>query len=255
MSGSRRIAVITGGARGIGLAIAERLARENVFPVLADIEVELAHEAARALSAAGLEAAALGVDVSDEASVIRALAEVDRRFGSLDILVNNAGIIGLDRGQRPAIESMPLELWRRTLDVNLTGAFLMSRGAIPLMRRRRWGRIVSMSSRTARTRTGPGNAHYAASKAGLIGFSRVLASEVGSDGITVNCIAPSKIATAMTLAIGGGRELLDKNIAETVVGRLGEPADVADAVAYLCSERASFITGIVVDITGGSFMP
>ncbi|MBK7469607.1 MAG: SDR family oxidoreductase [Betaproteobacteria bacterium] len=255
MKGGKRIAVITGGAKGIGLAIALRLVRDNVIPVLADIDGELAHKAAAELCAAGLEAVALRLDVTDEGSVTAVLAEVDQRFGSLDILVNNAGIIGLDGGRRPLIEGMSLQLWQRTLDVNLTGAFLMSRGAIPLMRRGRWGRIVNMSSRTARTRTGPGNAHYAASKAGMIGFSRVLASEVGKDGITVNCVAPSKIATAMTMAIGGGRDLLEKNIAETAVGRLGEPADVANAVAYLCSDQANFITGIVIDVTGGSFMP
>ncbi len=220
-----------------------------------DIEADLAHQAARKLCAAGMDSVGICVDVADETSVVNCLAEIDRRFGRLDILVNNAGIIGLDAGQRPLIESMPLPLWQRTLEVNLTGAFLMSRGAIPMMRRGRWGRIVNMSSRTARTRTGPGNAHYAASKAGLIGFSRVLASEVGRDGITVNCIAPSKITTAMTLSIGGSKELFERNIAETAVGRLGEPGDVANAVAFLCTEQASFLTGIVVDVTGGSFMP
>jgi 3-oxoacyl-[acyl-carrier protein] reductase len=255
MQANRRIAVVTGGAQGLGRAIAERLAQENVFPILADIEEDLVHKAARELRAAGLEASALRVDVADESSVANALAEVDERFGRLDILVNNAGILGLNAGERPLVENMPLALWRRTLDINLTGAFLMSRGAVTLMRRGHWGRIVNMSSRTARTRTGPGNSHYAASKAGMIGFSRVLASEVGADGITVNCVAPSKITTAMTLSVAGAQELFDAHIAEITVGRLGVPADVANAVAFLCSEQASFITGIVVDVTGGSFMP
>ena len=251
----KRIALVTGGAQGIGRAIAERLLQDNAVVVLGDIDEAAVRTTADELAANGGECVGLYLDVADEASVARAYAEIDRRFGGLDILVNNAGIIALDDGRRPVVESMSLEHWRRTLDVNLTGTFLMSRGAIPLMRRGRWGRIVNMCSRLARTRTGPGNSHYAASKAGLIGFSRILASEAGSDGITVNCIAPSKIATEMTRSIAGGAALLEEYIGETVVGRLGEPDDVANIVGFLCSEQSSFITGIVVDVTGGSFMP
>src|SRR5688500_5563103 len=146
-----------------------------------------------------MHAVAVRVDVADEDSVAAAYAEIESAFGRLDILVNNAGILGLDNGERPRVATMPLALWQRTIDVNLTGTFLMCRGAASLMQRNRWGRIVNLSSRVGRTRTGPGNAHYAASKAGLIGFSRVLASELGPDGITVNCVAPSKVVTEMTL--------------------------------------------------------
>src|SRR5581483_9684421 len=183
--------------------------------------------------------------------------DIDKRFGRLDILVNNAGVLGLDQaGNRPRVEDMSLELWQQTLDVNLTGTFLASRGAIPLMRRGRWGRIVNIASRAARMRTGIGNSNYAASKAGVIGFSRVLAGEVGLDGITVNCIAPSRVMTAMTLAVAAGsKDYFERNIAETAVGRLAEPIDIANVIAFLCSDQASFVTGIIVDVTGGSFMP
>jgi NAD(P)-dependent dehydrogenase (short-subunit alcohol dehydrogenase family) len=252
----RRVALVTGAARGIGRAIAERLAREGACVVIGDIDAHAASIAADALGSAELEAAAIPLDVADETSVAAAYGEIEARFGRLDILINNAGVLGLDNGgERPRVATMPLALWRRTLDVNLTGTFLMCRGAVPLMQRHRWGRIVNLSSRVGRTRTGPGNAHYAASKAGLIGLSRVLASELGPDGITVNCVAPSKVVTEMTLSLAGSAERFDANVAETAVGRLGTEADVANAVAFLCSEASGFVTGVVIDVTGGSFMP
>jgi NAD(P)-dependent dehydrogenase (short-subunit alcohol dehydrogenase family) len=149
---------------------------------------------------------------------------------------------------------MPVELWQRTLAINLTGAFLMCRAAIPLMRKGRWGRIVNIASRAARMRTGIGNANYAASKAGLLGLSRVLAGEVGKDGITVNCIAPSRIVTDMTRAAANGEAAFAANVRDTALGRLCVPGDVAASVAFLCSDDAAFITGAILDVNGGSFM-
>ena len=254
---SRRVALVTGGAQGLGRAIAERLARDGVAVVLGDINAQGAAETAAELAANGAAAEGLALDVASENSVAAAYAAVDHRHGRLDILVNSAGVLGLDaEGKRPPVEQMSLDLWRRALDVNLTGTFLACRGAIPLMKRGRWGRIVNLSSRAARMRTGVGNSNYAASKAGVIGLSRVLAGEVGRDGITVNCIAPSRVATAMTLALAGGnKDYFERNIAESAVGRLAEPRDVAETVGFLCSDAASFLTGIVIDVTGGSFMP
>lgn len=246
---------MTGAARGLGHAIAERLARGNASIVIGDIDERLARQSAEELRRKGMDAVAVAVDIADEASVAAAYAAIDSAFGRLDVLVNNAGILGLDNGDRPRVATMPLALWQRTIDVNLTGTFLMCRGAVSLMQRNGWGRIVNLSSRVGRTRTGPGNAHYAASKAALIGFSRVLASELGADGITVNCVAPSKVVTEMTLALDDSAGRFAANIAETAVGRLGTEADVANAVAFLCAEESGFVTGIVVDVTGGSFMP
>lgn len=255
MTDQKRVALVTGGARGLGRAIAERLAQTGARIVLADIQADLAAQTASEFAKNKWDATALPLDVTSEASLASLYKEIDGKFGRLDILINSAGVLGLDHGKRPLVEEMSLDLWNQTINVNLTGTFLATRGAIPLMKRRKWGRIINIASRAARMRTGLGNSNYAASKAGLLGFSRVLAGEVGRDGITVNCIAPSRVMTAMTLSLGGSQEYFDRNIAETAVGRLAEPIDVANAIAFLCSDEASFLTGIVVDVAGGSFMP
>jgi len=241
-----RVALVTGGAGGLGRAIAGRLVAARVVVVIADLDGPGAARAAAALDGAQ----ALTLDVGDEADVARGYAEVDRRFGRLDILVNNAGIMA---AEAPPLEAMPLAVWERTLKVNLSGPFLMCRGAIPLMRRGAWGRIVNISSRAARTRSAAGDPAYPASKNALIGLSRVLANEVGADGITVNCVAPSTVETAMTR--GQDVDYFARRAADTALGRLGTPDDVADAVAFLCGEAAGFITGAVLDVNGGSFMP
>lgn len=255
MTDQQRVALVTGGARGLGRAIAERLAQTGARIVLADIQADLAAQTASEFAKNKWDATALPLDVTSEASLASLYKEIDGKFGRLDILINSAGVLGLDHGKRPLVEEMSLDLWNQTINVNLTGTFLATRGAIPLMKRGKWGRIINIASRAARMRTGLGNSNYAASKAGLLGFSRVLAGEVGRDGITVNCIAPSRVMTAMTLSLGGSQEYFDRNIAETAVGRLAEPIDVANAIAFLCSDEASFLTGIVVDVAGGSFMP
>ena len=250
-----RVALVTGSAQGLGRAIAERLAENGARVVLTDVDTTRLAESHAELADRYPGIVAIPMDVADESSVQQAFATVASTCGRLDILVNNAGVIGLSDGERPLVETMPLALWQRTLDVNLTGAFLASRSAIPLMKAGRWGRIVNISSRAGRTRTGVGHSNYGASKAGLIGFSRVLAGEVGGDGITVNCVAPSRVPTAMTLALADSTGAFERNVSETAVGRLGTPRDVADVVAFLASDTAAFLTGIVVDVNGGSFMP
>ncbi|HZQ60463.1 MAG TPA: SDR family NAD(P)-dependent oxidoreductase, partial [Casimicrobiaceae bacterium] len=158
MASNKRLALVTGAAQGLGRAIAERLARDDIAVVIADIQEQAARDTARELADCGIEAIAMTVNVASESSVSNLYRDIDKRFGRLDILVNNAGVLGLDQaGNRPRVEDMSLELWQQTLDVNLTGTFLASRGAIPLMRRGRWGRIVNIASRAARMRTGIGN--------------------------------------------------------------------------------------------------
>lgn len=254
MTTDARVALVTGGAGGLGRAIAERLARDGMTIELADVDGDAAAVAASEFARRGHRCGAAGVDVTSEASVASLFDLIEKRHRRLDIVINSAGILGLDNGRKPLVEEMSLALWQRTIDVNLTGTFLMSRGAIPLMKRGKWGRIVNIASRAARMRTGLGNSNYAASKAALLGFSRVLAGEVGRDGITVNCVAPSRVATAMTLAMAGSAEFFDRNIAETAVGRLAEPRDVAGVVSFLCSADADFLTGMVMDVNGGSYM-
>lgn len=256
MTHTSRIALVTGSGRGIGRAIAETLAQQGATVVIADIEAALAERSAIELQEKGLKASALALDISDEAAVNAAYGQIEQQYGRLDMLVNNAAVLGLQEGKRVPVADMTLATWEGVLRVNLTGTFLMCRGAIPLMRRNKFGRIVNISSRAARANVRLPIANYAASKSGLLGFSRMLAFEVGGDGITVNCVAPGRIATAMTMgASGGGSEYFERMAAETVVGRIGVPEDIASAVGFLCSDQAGFITGIVVDVTGGQHMP
>jgi 3-oxoacyl-[acyl-carrier protein] reductase len=253
MSSVSRVALITGAGRGIGRAIAQRLVASGVTPIVADLDAEAARAAAEELREQDPRAHGLAVDVSDETSVTSMFAEIERRFGRLDIAINNAGISpGNESGIR-TVEQTTLELWSRTIAVNLTGAFLVSRAAIPLMRRGHWGRIIIISSSIAQGYT-PATSYYAASKAGLLGFSRILAGEVGRDGITVNCVTPGLVATPLTERYrSGGRE--ERVAANSPVGRIGQPEDIAGAVAYLASEEASFVTGATLNVSGGTLMP
>jgi 3-oxoacyl-[acyl-carrier protein] reductase len=246
-----RVALVTGAAQGLGRAIAERLARQGCRVVIADIVPEAVDGACEALRSAGSEAFPLVLDVADETAVLRAYAEIESRFARLDILVNNAGIAG----ERAPVEAVSLAGWERTLRTNLTGTFLMSRSAVALMRRHGWGRIVNLSSLTARGQPGTTRSAYTASKAGIIGLSRILADELGPEGITVNCVAPSRIRTALTIAMSGGDPAYwDRGAAGSPMGRLGEPDEIAHTVAWLCSEGAGFVTGAVLDVNGGTSM-
>lgn len=251
----RRVALVTGASRGIGRAIAARLAEDGHTVVVNGTGQKAAEDVAAELNATGAQAIALAADVSDEQSVARMIGEIDRHFGRLDIVVNNAGISPRVKGAKPTVETTPLDHWMRTLSVNLTGVFLVCKAALPLMKRRPWGRIVNVGSIVARMSTGFGSAHYAASKAGMIGFSRVLADETGQYGITVNCVAPGRISTDLSATFANAGEIDKLYIARTPLGRLGEPGDVAAAVAFLVSEDARFITGGILDITGGMYMP
>lgn len=255
MAQPARVALVTGANQGIGLAIAERLGRDGYAVALNGKRADAVEAAAAKLRESGIEAVALAGDVASESDVASVHARLADRFGRLDVLVNNAGISPRVAGRRPTIEETPLDMWNQTLAVNLTGVFLNCRAAVALMRRSGGGRIVNVGSQAGRMATGFGSAHYAASKAGLIGFSRVLASDVGKDGITVNCISPGRIKTAMAATFAGADQVDQQYIVRTPLGRVGAPADVVGAVAYLVSPEASFVTGTVIDITGGFYMP
>jgi len=250
-----RVALVTGASRGIGRAIAERLASDGAAVILNATQREPLEQAAAKIAARHGHAVAISADVSDEQGVARMFSEIEARFGRLEIVVNNAGVSPRVRGNKPTVETTPVEHWTRTLAVNLTGTFLVCRAAIPLMRKGGWGRIVNIGSHSGRMYSGFGSAHYAASKAGLIGFSRVLAGEVGAYGITVNCVAPARVRTDMAASFDRAKEVDAAYIARTPLGRIGEPADVVPAVAFLVSDEAGFITGTIIDVTGGFFMP
>lgn len=248
----RRVAVVTGGASGIGLRIAERLVAEGHAVVLVDRSAAATVEAER-LRAAGHTADAFVLDVTDETTLCSCIGKVGEQHGRIDIVINNAGIQLKREGRKIRVEEMTTSEWNTMMAVNMTAGFVLIRECIPWMRRNRWGRIVSMSSQAARTRSDMTNACYSASKAALIGFSRILAAEVAGDGITVNCIAPGRIETPMTAATKD-RTVLDAYLNRTPVRRFGQPDDIANAALFFVAETSDYITGSVIDVNGGYYM-
>jgi len=250
-----RVALVTGANQGIGYAIAERLASDGMCVVLNGQRTAAVEEAVRKIAHTGARAIGVAADVSSERGVAKMFDRIKSELGRLDVVINNAGIAPRIDGRSARVENTPFEYWERTIAVNLSGAFLVSRSALPLMKALKWGRIINISSQSGRMYTGFGSACYAASKAGLIGFSRVLAGEVGEYGITVNCVSPGRIKTAMAATFANADEVDQQYIARTPLCKVGYPNDVAGAVSFLASDEASFITGAVIDITGGFFMP
>jgi 3-oxoacyl-[acyl-carrier protein] reductase len=248
---AKRTALVTGAAGGIGLGIAERLARDGATVLISDVASHL-EESAAALRRKGYAAEAVPGDVADPTWCEEVVARADRDHGGLDILVNNAGISPKRDGKKILVRDTDLDEWNRVFAINLTGAFLLCRAATPKMQERGWGRVVNIASQAARTRADIAGAAYAASKSGMIGFSRVLASEVGQDGVTVNCIAPGRIESPM--AAVAGAEANRDYVTRIPVRRIGTAADIAATVAFLASEEASFITGATIDVNGGFFM-
>jgi len=239
----KRVAIVTGGARGIGLAIVDRLARAGAKVVLCDVNEALADEAARAICDGGGEAMAVLADVTDVESLKNMVATTMDRYGRIDILVNNAGITsdGL-------LLRMSDEKWRRVLDIDLTGVFNCTKLVARTMLKQRYGRIVTIGSVVGLTGN-VGQANYCAAKAGVIGFTKAVAHELGNRGVTANVVAPGFIDTEMT------RQLNEEQTARILNGvalaRLGTPADVAGCVLFLASDAAGYITGQVVRVDGG----
>jgi 3-oxoacyl-[acyl-carrier protein] reductase len=239
-------ALVTGSARGLGRAVAERLGAEGAAVTVADLDLPAAEEAAAALREAGAQALAVEADVRDAASVARAVERHIAELGVLDILVNNAGVVRDGR-----LEAMSDEDWDTVLDVDLRGYFVCARAALPHLRARGWGRIVNVSSRAYLGN--PGQANYSAAKAGVIGLTRALSMELAADGITVNAVAPGAIDTALVRNHPRSEEIIARAIRMQPVKRLGTAEDVAAAVAFLASDDAAFVSGDVIHVSGGRF--
>jgi 3-oxoacyl-[acyl-carrier protein] reductase len=249
MSEGPRVAVVTGGARGIGAAVAARLAGDGFDVAVLDLDEAACSDTVAVVEAAGRRGLAVGVDVSDAASVDAAVARVVESLGSPSVLVNNAGIT-----RDNLLFKMSDDDWDSVLAVHLRGAFLMSRAAQAHMAKAGWGRIVNLSSTSALGNRGQAN--YAAAKAGIQGFTKTLSIELGKFGVTVNAIAPGFIATEMTKATADRlgvpfEAFMAARAAETPVPRVGVPDDIAHAVSFFVSEGASFVSGQVLYVAGG----
>jgi 3-oxoacyl-[acyl-carrier protein] reductase len=245
-----RVAFVTGGAQGIGAATARRLAAEGASVAVVDLTEKRSAPVVDEIAAAGGVARAFGCDVADEAAVNAAVDSVVREFGRLDVLVNNAGIT-----RDNLLHKMSTDDWNTVLQVNLTSAFLCSRAAQVHMVPARYGKIVSLSSRSALGNRGQAN--YAAAKAGIQGLTATLAIELGPFGINVNAVAPGFVATAMTDAtaqrVGMSPEDLRKASAEaTPLRRVAQPEEIAAVVAFLASDDASFVSGQTLYVNGGA---
>ncbi|HUG74529.1 MAG TPA: 3-oxoacyl-[acyl-carrier-protein] reductase [Acidimicrobiia bacterium] len=239
-----RVALVTGASRGIGRAVAERLAADG-YRVAVNYHTgsAAADEVVAAITAAGGEAMAVGADVGDGEAVTAMFGAVVERLGPVEVLVNNAGVTDDDLLLR-----MTPEAWDRVIRTNLSSAYLCTRAALRGMLKARWGRIVSVTS-VAGITGNPGQANYAAAKAGLIGFTRSVAKEVGSRGITVNAVAPGFIDTDMTGALDDS--VKEAALPAIALGRFGEPGEIAAAVGYLASDGAAYVTGHVLVVDGG----
>lgn len=238
-----KTALVTGASRGIGRAIAVQLASRGARVIAAARTESALSEVVDEITAAGGTATALTLDLANPASFADRLGAVPDDFGAVDILVANAGITADNLLLR-----MSEEQWRSVLDINLTSTFLLTKQLIRGMMKKRWGRIITISS-VVGIMGNPGQTNYAASKAGLIGFTKSLAKEIGSRGITANVVAPGYVETSMTEEIG--EEAKKKMFENIVLGRLGAPEDIASAVVYLASQEASYVTGEVINVSGG----
>jgi NAD(P)-dependent dehydrogenase (short-subunit alcohol dehydrogenase family) len=236
-----RVAIVTGAARGIGLAIAARLHADGAQVALADLNVT---EARRQAEALGERAMPVEVNVADPKSAEELAEVVAGRWGRLDILVNNAGILG---PTTPLVE-FKLEDWRAILATNLDALFYTCRAVLPHMQRQGWGRIVNIAS-IAGKEGNPGMVAYSSSKAGVIGFTKALSKELATSGVLVNCITPAIIDTDMTRPLAP--EARNYVLSRVPMNRIGQPEEIAAMAAWLCSEECSFSTGAVFDVSGG----
>lgn len=239
-----KVVLVTGAARGIGRASAAAFHAQGARVALLDVDTHAVQAAAAQLG--DERAMAVTADVVELQQVQNAVDKILSQWHSPDVLVNNAGF-----PKDGFLTKIPTEDWRRVVDVVLVGAFNCTRVTLPAMHERGWGRVVNISSRA---RLGnPGQTNYSAAKAGLIGFTRALALESGRFGVTVNAVAPGFIDTEGMRALDNYDVLRERSIAKTPLQRIGEPQEIADAVLFLASERAAFITGELLHVTGGRY--
>ncbi len=243
-----RVVVITGGSRGIGRAVAMRFTEEmpRIVIIHYDSDPSASEETLRLLAEKGIVAESHRLDVSSKGDVETLFKEILSSLGRVDVLVNNAGI-----ARDALLMRMSEEDWDTVMRVNLKSAFNCSQAVIRSMVKQRSGRIVNISSVVGQIGN-PGQANYSASKAGIMGFTKTLAREVAGRGITVNAVAPGFIRTEMTESLSG--KVKEYFLQQIPLGRAGEPEDVAEAVYWLCSDAASYVTGQVIHINGGLFM-
>jgi NAD(P)-dependent dehydrogenase (short-subunit alcohol dehydrogenase family) len=240
-----KTALITGASKGLGKAMALALAEAGARVALASRNLELLNETAAAVRKLGAEAAVFQTDVRDEAQVLRLEKAVAAEFGQVQILINNAGM-----NIRKPVTDFTLAEWRQVVDTNLNGVFLMCRSFVPQMRGQGYGRIINLTSIMSHVGL-PGRTAYAASKAGLLGFTRALALELAPEKITVNGLSPGPVATEMNTPLIQDPELNQQFISRIPLGRWGKVEEVGQLAVYLCSEDASFITGTDILIDGG----
>lgn len=245
-----RVAIVTGAARGIGAAIARRLAADGMAVGVVDLDEQGSARTAKEIIEDGGRAIPLGADVADEKAAGTAVQQTVAELGPVTVLINSAGII-----RDNLIFKMSAGDWDSVMDVHLRGAFLMSRAAQTHMTQAKWGRIVNISSTSALGNRGQAN--YAAAKAGLIGFTKTLALELGKFGVTANAIAPGFIETDMTQATATrqGIDYDDWKIAvarDIPIGRIGQPEDIAAVASFLCREEAGYVSGQVIFVNGGA---
>jgi NAD(P)-dependent dehydrogenase (short-subunit alcohol dehydrogenase family) len=245
-----RVAVVTGGASGIGLGIGRRLAKEGRRVALLDVNGEGAEKAAAELSGAGHDAVGLACDVSARQSVSAAFGEVRSQLGPCEILVTSAGVESFT-----PLADITDEIWDRVIDVNLKGTFLCAQEAVADMLPASWGRIVTIASSSAHSGA-PRMVHYTASKGGVISMTRSLAVELGRNGITANAISPTVVDTPMAqeATARGDFPGIDKIAPMIPAGRAGTPEDIAEGVAYFTSDDASYVTGQIMCISGGMYI-
>ena len=238
-----KVALVTGAGRGIGRAVAIKLAQEGADVVCISRTQKNADSVAQEVREQGRKAIAAGIDVADSEAVDNLLSDVMKEWSRVDILVNNAGI-----NRDSLLVRMKDEDWDSVLDTNLKGAFICARAAAKVMMKQRYGRIVNVTSIVGLSGNA-GQVNYSASKSGLIGLTKSIARELGSRNITCNAIAPGFIETDMTAELN--EEMRKKIVQNTSVGRLGTPEDIAGAVLFLCSDESSFISGQVISVDGG----